>query len=265
MKERSYDQYLRRKGVKLESRINESVPFCWMCAANSGNRAREHIFPLWLQKELGAEKEMWTPTHASVFGDALNARGPHPTTALFAGEICAECNGGWMSDLEGRFRDVMFPRRPIITESDAKVMAHWLAKTAIVLNTAQNYRLVFPREARHAVQKGVPPRVAIFLGQMPNRSTRLNFGQCQGTVISVVGPDIQEKARELLKSAYCCVIQIDDIVAAVVYVPSGAWARPWVEMTQLHPWLGEEVRWESLPLISDVTEPFLLYAGHPDL
>lgn len=264
-KERGYDKYLKRKGARLESRINEGVPFCWMCSAQSGNRAKEHIFPLWLQRELGAEKETWTPTHTSVFGDILDSRGPHPTTALLAGEICEACNGGWMNALEGRFRKVMFPRCPTIGEADGRVIAHWFAKTAIVINSAQNYRLAFPREARHAAQQGVPPGVGVFLGQMPNAPDRLNFIQVQGNVFGFSRPGMGEMAQELLKRAYCCVIRIDEVVAAVVYAPPGPWAWPLAEMTQLHPWRGEEISWESLPPISDVTEPLMLYAEHPDL
>lgn len=264
-KQRPYDEQLQRKGARLAYRVKERVPFCWMCRATTGMRAKEHIFPLWLQKQLGAQNETWAPTHMDYLGRVVSTRGSHRTTALLAGEVCARCNGGWMNDLEGRFRAVMFPRRAVIDGEEGAVIAHWFAKTAIVLNTAQNYRLMIPRTARHAVKQAVPPGMGVWLARMPNQATRLGFAQSAGGVITVVKRGMAGVASEYLDKAYVCALRVDDVLAAVVYAPPGPWAWPAEDMIQLHPWRDQPIAWESLPQVDEIWAPLTLYGDHPDL
>jgi hypothetical protein len=265
-KRRAYDQELIDRGASLAWRVKERVPFCWMCRATAGKRAKEHIFPLWLQREVAAERESWSPTHFDSFGREISSRGPHPTSALLAGEVCQKCNGGWMNELEARFRAVMFPPPRVIDEAAGAVIAHWFVKTAVVLNTAQNYRLMIPRGTRHAVKHGVPRDMRVFLARMPDPPDQLGFAQQAGHVIGVVATEkMGAHAIELLQQAYVCSLRVRDLVAAVVYAAPGGWARPAEDMTELHPWPGEAIPWESLPEITAIWEPLTLYGNHPAL
>ena len=45
-----------------------------------------------------------------------------PTGALLAGEVCQNCNGGWINELEARFRAVMFPPPHVIDEAAEAVV-----------------------------------------------------------------------------------------------------------------------------------------------
>lgn len=264
-KRRAYDRELTERGARLAWRVKERVPFCWMCRATAGTRAREHIFPLWLQRELGAERESWSPAHYDHHGRLISSRGPHPTTALLAGEVCSRCNSGWMNALEGRFRSVMFPRSPQITEDHARTIAHWFAKTAVILNTSQNYRLMIRRGVRHAVKHGVPRDMAVYLGRMPDPPDQLSFAQQAGQVVGIVRTDMLDVAEQYLSQAYVCVLRVVDVVAAVVYAPPGSWAKPCMDMAQLHPWPGPPLSWSSLPEVEDMMEPLTLCGDHPEL
>ncbi len=260
---RGYDQQLIERGAHLAWRVKERVPFCWMCRSTAGKRAKEHIFPLWLQKQLGAEDELWSPTHRDYLGRVISSRGPYPTTALVAGEVCEKCNTGWMNEIEESFRSVMFPRVGAIDDESAPKLCQWFAKTAIVLNTSQNYRLMIPREVRHAVKHGVPRDMAVFLGRMPNPPDQLAFAQQAGSVIGVLPADEAHLAVAYSERVYACVLRVEDVLAAVVYAPPGSWAKPCAQMTQLHPSSGSRIAWDSLPVIEDMSEPLVLCGDYP--
>lgn len=89
------------------------------------------------------------------------------------------------------------------------MLARWFTKTAVVLNTAQNYRLMIPRGVRHAVKHGVPRDMAVYLARMPGASKALGFNQQAGQVIGVVDSDKADQAPEYLQRAYVCVLQIE--------------------------------------------------------
>jgi hypothetical protein len=62
-----------------------------------------------------------------------------------------------MSELERDLAAVMFPsagRHEVISDRDLHTAAHWFAKTAIVINSSQNYRAMVP-EAVHGIGAGV--------------------------------------------------------------------------------------------------------------
>lgn len=260
---RGYDQRLIERGAHLAWRVKERVPFCWMCRATVGKRAKEHIFPLWLQKELGAEEQLWSPTHRDYLGRVISSRGPYPTTALVAGEVCEKCNGGWMNDIEERFRSVMFPRVRVIDDASAPSLSQWFAKTAVVLNTSQNYRLMIPRAVRHAVKHGVPHDMTVFLARMPKPPDQLAFAQQAGQVIGIVPAEEAHLAPAYFERVYACPLRVDDVLAAVVYAPPGSWAKPCAEMTQIHPWSGSSIVWNALPVVQDISEPLILCGDYP--
>jgi hypothetical protein len=88
---------------------------CVICGGSleGKNRAKEHVVPDWLQKEFGfaddrADPRLLGPRHA-VAGFDVNAPAEpivlkrerrHSYQSLLAGNICADCNNGWMSQLE---------------------------------------------------------------------------------------------------------------------------------------------------------------------
>lgn len=103
-----------------------------------------------------------------------------------AGEVCEACNGGWLSGLEVLVRPILFPSggRTILSDDHQQVLAHWFIKTAVVLNTSQNYRLMmFPRQARHEVARGIPSDFGVYIAKHRQPAGgQLNFGQATGAI-----------------------------------------------------------------------------------
>lgn len=260
---RPYDQQLEARGARLAWRVNERVPFCWMCDRTQGRRAREHIFPKWLLVELGAVDELFHPTHADVFGRRISSRGPVPASAFVAGEVCDVCNAGWMSDLEALVRPILFPPggRETLSSTDQEVLARWLIKVAVVLNTSQNYRLMIPRAARHAVAHGVPPDFGVYIAEHRQESGKLNFAQTTGAMSIVPSGRETGYQREAAK-VYGCALAIDDFLAVVVYARPGAWAMPTEPMTRIWP-TPAPAKWTELPAVEEIWAPLLLGGQHP--
>lgn len=262
-RQRPYDQQLEARGATLAWRVNERVPFCWMCNRTQGHRAREHIFPRWLLVELNALDEPFNPTHEDFLGRPISSRGPIRASAFVAGEICESCNNGWMSDLEAEVQPILFPPGGRVTLSvpDQEVLARWLIKTAVVLNTSQNYRLMVPRAARHALARGVPPHFAAYLARHTQASGKLNFGQTTGAS-SIVPSGHQEAYQREAVKVYGCALAIDDFVGVVVYARPDAWAMPTEPMTRIWP-TSVPVIWAELPVVEEIWMPLLLGGQHP--
>jgi len=262
-KRRPYDEQLQARGARLAWRVEEPVPFCWMCDRTEGRRAREHIFPRWLLDELRVADELFNPTHTDFMGRHISSRGPVPASAFVAGEVCEACNGGWMSNLEVAAKPILFPPagRETLSMADQEVFARWLTKVAVVLNTSQNYRLMIPQAVRHALAQGVPPDFGVHLAKHRQESGKLNFAQTTGAM-SIV-PSGRETAyqREAAK-VYGCALAIDDFLAVVVYARPGAWAMPTEPMTRIWPAAGS-VKWAELPDVEEIWAPLQLGGQHP--
>lgn len=99
---RKFDRNLIESGGRLAHRVIEPVPFCWFCARKAGTKAKEHIFPQWLLRHHNAMDERVHPIRISLplGGVVASERGERPLRAHFNGEVCADCNNGWMSALE---------------------------------------------------------------------------------------------------------------------------------------------------------------------
>ena len=265
-KPRAYDGQLRAAGAHLEWRVEEPVPFCWMCDRTSGRRAREHVFPRWLLAELGAEDEEFHPTHRDFLGRPISGRGPIPARAFVAGEVCSECNSGWMSQLENLARVVLFPSggRDVLDAQGQHTLARWLIKTAVVLNTSQNYRLMIPESARHEVAHGISPDFGVYIASHSQADGQLNFAQTAGGVISVVPQDQTNDYQAAAKRVYCCGLAIGDVLGVVVYSPPGAWAMPTERMARIWPPDSPAIVWSELPDVADLTDPMHLAGLHPD-
>ena len=188
---RAYDRQLIARGARLAYRVAEEVPFCWLCPAESGRRAKEHIFALSLQRALKAEEEQFTPTHVDSLGRVVSARQTIPAKALLAGEVCEGCNSGWMSRLEAEAAPLLLTRvrceaRRSLGEQEQLTLARWFFKTAIVLNSSQNYRLLLPKDVRHSARIGLHPDVRVFVARRPlNPQDRLSFRQGYSGMFSV--------------------------------------------------------------------------------
>jgi hypothetical protein len=129
---------------------------CLFCGdALTGVRSLEHVFPLWLLKELGIRDQRVSAVHLFRSADADSSMEVLSSRALALenikeGRICEGCNNGWMSDLEHSCREAILGlvrarRSPEqLSEKECLSVARWAAKTAYVLNSSANYTVKIP-------------------------------------------------------------------------------------------------------------------------
>ena len=218
---RRFDRNILATGLQSADRVLEKVPFCWLCAATTGSRTREHVFALRLLQEFPPEQTRVSPVrHASpLYGSIIaSQRGEYPASALVAGSVCAVCNNGWMSQLETEARPYLL--EPATLGGDAvTTLARWFVKTAIVINVSQPYRLLWRDTRRHQVQTRVPDNVAISLFRVPES----DVSWAQGAAISfnLHHPDLDsaEVGNLTTNLTHLCRIQIGTLVGVVVAFP----------------------------------------------
>jgi hypothetical protein len=264
---RHYDVELAARGASLAYRVDEGVPFCWMCNAKSGERAKEHTFALSLLAELGATSESFSPTHMSSIGSVVSARRQMPSKALLAGEVCKDCNAGWMSDLEMAARPLLVAGARGETDrelgrAEQLTLARWFFKTAIVLNCSQNYRLLLPWNVRHSAKTGLHPDVRVLVARRPfNPEDQVDFRQGFSGLTALVPTDKAQELAMALERIYAGWIGVADWWGLVIYAVPGGWPEPGVDFRQIWPYR-REFDWADLPLCRDLDEAFLLQ-GEP--
>lgn len=136
---------------------------CVFCR-KTGKQSREHIWPRWLQRHFGLAKTEKTGVHLSTIGQALDVRVGSFDKAVLR-RVCADCNSGWMSTLEGRAKKILVrhldraaPAAGVISGEESLDLANWAFKTAILINTGANYRqLVEDQHFHHLHDRQAPP------------------------------------------------------------------------------------------------------------
>jgi hypothetical protein len=106
---------------------------CVFCGFE-GKLTAEHVLPKWLL-DIGLDLEPMAHDAGALnrIGRAMGVSLPFTRTVK---DVCAACNGGWMSDLENGVKDVL---RPLIRGESSTipiaahgVIAAWIQKTALV-------------------------------------------------------------------------------------------------------------------------------------
>lgn len=163
-----------------------------------------------------------------------------------------------MSELERRFEAVMFPpggRNGVISNGDLDTVAHWFAKTAIVINSSQNYRVMVPEAVRHKTAVGAPTEFDVFLGRLKNPRGLIGYGQGVNAVGLVARLDEEDRPDWLtdfrMHRLFGAQIQVDGLAVLVTYAPPDNWARPCEPLVQIWPQdRREAARWGDLPQVS---------------
>ena len=204
----------------------------------------------------------------SSHGGIVSERPPMPAKALVAGEVCKSCNAGWMSELEERAQPLLLagvrPEKPRYLDCDAQLaLARWFFKTAIVLNSSQNWRLLLPREVRHSARAGVHPDVRILVAQRtPKPSDQVEFYQGFTGMITFVPEDRASAMGRAGERIYAGWIGVADWYGVVIYAPPGWWPNPVTEFRQLWPYQGD-FDWADIPAWSNLAEELILTGDQP--
>ena len=151
--------------------MGKSCVFC-----GSSNLSKEHIFAQWLLKELGIEKANVTLKHTSFFGYVKSKR-EHSFLKLVNGNVCVDCNNGWMSSLEAinkqHITNLMNLKnlKPELewVKENSFILAQRAFKNIILLNNASNFHNLVPDEHFHVLFDGkIPNNVFITLSFCEN-------------------------------------------------------------------------------------------------
>lgn len=139
----------------------------WTCpiCGRIGKRSQEHIFGRWLAELLGV-----TAANLRVFS---SRDGPLWSTVGLGVvvNVCATCNNGWMSRLEGafkaRFSRAILGHLDTFDGPDLTTLAHWGAKTSLLLQI----QLAGMGEATHIpvgharqLPEATPPHTRVWIG-----------------------------------------------------------------------------------------------------
>src|SRR6266851_2569958 len=110
-----------------------------------GGKSDEHIVPKWLMNHLGIRDMPFTSERVDVRSGQTFGRRQHTVRSFVAGRVCANCNNGWMAELEEQTRPILIrliadPHELSKLHGDERdIVARWMFKTAAVLNRASSY------------------------------------------------------------------------------------------------------------------------------
>jgi hypothetical protein len=146
-------------------------PVCLFCGS-SGPLTREHILRADFRKHFGSDR-----FESRNWGWQLNQAGdrievdrkywalPFERTVK---EVCASCNNGWMNDLENEAKDILLDlaegRERTLNRAQLRIVTRWVAKTAAVIEAAENtLRAMQPGQYQALRAGNAPPRFALWL------------------------------------------------------------------------------------------------------
>ena len=201
---------------------------CVFCG-RSRPRGKEHIIPRWLQIFIGGStSDHYRGSHLQMMppGDVSTRR--HPGETLVFGQVCQDCNSGWMNNLE---LSAATPLKDAITNgataavwghTECTTISRWAFKTAAMINAGSNYRQIIPWEHfRHFYDAGIPPAgVEINIGlSTPQPEPNLEWVQSQNFLI--YGPETKaEKWRADLQKSYKVTLVMGLLFLRVMFWPS---------------------------------------------
>jgi hypothetical protein len=142
--------------------------FCIFCGG--GPTTAEHWLAEWIHEKLGdSNAELWRP---KVRAGSVKWRSAGRDSRGKVKSACANCNNGWMSDLEGAVKPLLAAMMQdfLITldRESQRFLAAWCAKTAMVLESVSRdgpwfYR---PSERKHLrTVLALPDITAVWLGR----------------------------------------------------------------------------------------------------
>lgn len=192
-------------------------------------------------------------------GIVASERGERPLRAHVNGEVCANCNNGWISSLEARAKPIL-TRHPLhgrISDDEALVLARWFAKTAVNLNVSQPYRLLVDAADRHALATHVPEPFAVYLFRVRKQNGAVDWVQKSPDFGLVPADRVWEFSR-LGELTLVTHIRIADVAAVVVHVPEALLPLEVLPegTARIHPLPPALPTWGGLPRHDDYLGPF---------
>lgn len=190
------------------------------------NRSKEHILPQWLLDFLNIRKVEIQPTHFSNIGVTLSTR-QHTLDGLLAGQICKECNNGWMSNLELSVMPILKPlmlgKTTIIqlNDNERQIISRWTAKTAFALNSASNYLKNVPLQHYQYIKlnnENLPNNISTF-GQQHHGTRPFFWIQSPTWFLNGHSDNLSDIATKSKDSSYKISFQFGKLMLLISHIP----------------------------------------------
>ena len=199
---------------------------CIFCGSDR-ERAKEHIWPRWLQKKIGGStKGQFKGIHLRM-GVPISER-RSSGEKLVLGNVCKECNNGWMERLESDFQPILDtilskPKRLILKGKELSNISKWAFKTACVINKASNFHPIIPDNHLESFYiSGFPPsNVVIEVSKLSDSvPEELNWIQ---TKIGLVLNASKNKSNyyDYTQKSYVIALQLKAFLIKIAYWPLG--------------------------------------------
>lgn len=121
---------------------------------------KEHVWPKWLQTVMLPNRKL-PHRHTTTIAGVREERRPAPPFSMQLEAVCASCNNNWMASMEGTAKPILIPmiagRRCSLSVEEQRVVARWVAKTAMVFQLTTHHNSIRPHHYRYLKNQLVPP------------------------------------------------------------------------------------------------------------
>ena len=212
--------------------MQDDIKTCAFCGQllTSKTKSKEHVWAKWLQKRLDVEKLPFQGIHSGFpWGVHTISSRTQSTSSIVLGGVCANCNNGWMSELEikvapifEKLWDIGKDKYVILDSQSCENLAQWAFKTSLVVNLASNYRRIVPSKHFRDFyeQRKFPENSAIDIALAPfGNYLQWNQGQSAiGTISSDI--EVTKAMSKQISSLYVITLDVAGILLRTMWVPT---------------------------------------------
>ncbi len=240
-------------------RVPDVPGICWTCSRIRGDLSQVLIFPHELQETLSATEKRFEGVHLDPLGRVISTLPSVPARLFFATGICMQCTYGWIDHLDREFVGVYPSVATGSLDGPAQAtLAWWFARTAVLLNTSTNYRVLVPASERWALSEGPPPGFSVHLAQMPDQPEPLEYAQGAPGVVRDPGSMSTGELTYRIQRMFACSIRVGSLVAIVSYAPPDRWAHPAKQLSEIFPTPNGTIATKDLPVLSHLLQGMVL-------
>ena len=208
---------------------------CLFCQAKltKSNRSKEHTVPRWIVRRLRCEDDVYlskTLTYPNVPNEVLAQR-TQAITSLVLGNVCTNCNNGWMSQLEtdtapllGALWKQTSPT--ILTPAQCLTLARWTFKTAATISYSSDYKKIIPIQHIHdfGTTQRLPENSSVDMAYCANGDRLIQCLQGGNKRFAVRDPNVTEV---ILKDSYVMTLHFHHVMFRLAWSPvNGVRAQP---------------------------------------
>jgi hypothetical protein len=130
--------------------------------------SKEHVFPAWLKEhfprglnDTHSAYAMKLDVQNNAYSKIFDKKHGGSSTTITVRVVCKECNSKWMSKLEQAVRPILSPlirgEEMVLSQDQQRVLATWIAKTAMTAEYRYPTVIAIPQVQRHALMSKCEP------------------------------------------------------------------------------------------------------------